>query len=70
MEDEEAIVVKEGGGTMALLTLCKFIASDASDASDFKNYDDEEDDNYDVDDPGSTDSEEIVLKSTVLDEGQ
>ncbi len=67
MEDEEAIAVKEGGGAMALLTLCKFIASNAS---DFKNYDNEEDDNYDVDDLGSTDSEEIVLKSTVLDERQ
>ncbi len=65
MEYEEAIAMKVGGGTMALLTMCEFIASDAS---DFKNYDDEEDDDYDVDDPGSTDSEEIVLKSTVLDE--
>ncbi len=67
MEDEEAIAVKEGGGTTALLTICEYIASDAS---DFKNYDDEKDDDYDVDDPGSTDSEEIVLKLTVLDEGQ
>ena len=59
--------MKEGGGMMALLTMCEFIASDAS---DFKNYDDKEDDDYDVNDPGSTDSEEIVLKSTVFDEGQ